>query len=485
MIARDVGGAPTVAGLASAGARLIDAASGAEWTGDRLASEVDKVAAALAPLPAGAVLCLTRNDAASVLRYLGVWAAGRPAILVDASSPAADVAELVERFAPSVVAGLAPTAVGARPGGVRPEDPPPGYALAEPIVLGPIWFRRTEPAPTPHPELRLLLATSGSTGRPRLVRLSERSVRASAAAIRTALAIDPSDVAITALPLHYTLGLSVLHSHLAAGATVVAEAGGVLDRGFWQTVDRHRVTSLTGVPHTFELLIRKPWLPADNPSIRRLCVSGARIRDAVASHFHAAMRQHGGAFYAMYGQTEAGSRICVLPPEWLPEKLGSVGPPIPGTRLSIVPETADQAELVGEVVCHSDTVMMGYADGADDLARGDDLAGILPTGDRGRLDRDGYLWLSGRLSRIGKAYGVRVSLDAVERVSSTIAPAAAVAGDDRVLLWVEGLDKARLTEVAALVAHQLRIHRTAVIVSALPELPRRPNGKVDYDALPA
>ena len=467
--------------LASAGARLIDAATGAEWTGDRLASTVDAIAASLAPLPAGPVLCLTRNDAASVLRYLGVWAAGRPAMLVDPSSSAADVADLVDRFAPSAVAGL--TSIAVR-GGVRPEEPPPGYALAEPAALGPIWLRRREPARAPHPELRLLLATSGSTGRPRLVRLSERSVRASAAAIRAALTIDSSDVAITALPLHYTLGLSVLHSHLVAGATVVAEPRGVLDREFWEAVDRHGVTSLTGVPHTFELLIRKPWQPVENPSIRNLCVSGARVRDAVALHFHALMHQHGGAFHVMYGQTEAGSRICVLPPDHLPAKLGSVGPPIPGTRLSVVPDGADQAEPVGEVVCHSDTVMMGYADDADDLARGDDLAGTLLTGDRGRLDRDGYLWLSGRVSRIGKAYGVRVSLDAVERVSSTIAPAAAVAGDDRVLLWVEGLGKERLTEVAALVAHQLRIHRTAVIVSALPALPRRPNGKVDYDALP-
>jgi len=472
----------TIAGLARPGCRLIDAATGAEWTGDRLGAAVDAVAEALAPLPPGPVLCLTGNDATSVLRYLGVRAARRPAMLVDAGIPAAEAADLVDRFEPSAVIGLAVRATSA--GSVRPDYPPTGYGLADSAGLGPVWVRRTTPEHAPHPDLRLLLATSGSTGRPRLVRQSERSVLASATAICAALRIDRTDVAITALPLHYTLGLSVLHSHLLAGATVVAEARGVLDRGFWESVDRHGVTSLTGVPHTYELLIRQPWRPAENPSIRSLCVSGARIRDAVASHFHTAMQEHGGAFYAMYGQTEAGSRICVLPPEHLPAKLGSVGPPIPGTRLSIVPDGTAGADGVGEVVCRSDTVMMGYADSAADLARGDDQAGTWYTGDHGRLDSDGYLWLSGRASRIGKAYGVRVSLDAVERVSSVIAPAAAVAGDDRVLVWCEGLGEERLPEVAALVAKQLRIHRTAVIVSALPELPRRPNGKVNYDALP-
>lgn len=467
-----------VAGLASPGARLIDATTGRQWTGDRLAAAVDAVAEAVTALPSGPVLCLIRNDAASVLRYLGVRAAGRPAMLMDASVPAADAEDLVTRFEPSAVIGLAAEATRT---GARPDGPPPGYVPADPAALGPSWVRGIAAQHAPHPDLALLLATSGSTGRPRLVRQAERSVRASATAICAALSIDATDVAITALPLYYTLGLSVLHSHLLAGATVVVEARGVLDRGFWDSVDRYRVTSLTGVPHTYELLIRQPWQPADNPSIRNLCVSGARVRDLVASHFHAAMQQHGGAFYVMYGQTEAGSRICVLPPQRLPEKLGSVGPPIPGTRLSIADAGPDG---VGEVVCHSDTVMMGYADTAADLARGDEVGGTWPTGDHGRLDSDGYLWLSGRASRIGKAYGVRVSLDAVEQVSSAIAPAAAVAGDDRVLLWCEGLGEDRLAEVATLVATRLRIHRTAIIVAAVPELPRRPNGKVNYDALP-
>jgi acyl-CoA synthetase (AMP-forming)/AMP-acid ligase II len=452
-----------MSGLLTPGARVVEAATGQTWTGDALDTAVACVAAALEPAPAGAVLCLTRNDAASVLRYLGVLAAQRPAILVDPGITAPDLAEMVQRYEPAAVLGVdaGPTV--------------PAYGVTHTEALGPAWFRSAPAAVAPHDDLRLLLATSGSTGRPRLVRQSAESIRSSAVSIRAALDIDARDVAITSLPLFYTLGLSVLHSHLLAGATVVAEGRGVLDAGFWDSVDRYGVSTVTGVPHTYELLVRRPWSPDQNPSVRVLTVSGGRLRDAVVTNFHAAMEAHGGAFYVMYGQTEAGSRICVLPPEQLPQRLGSVGPPVPGMRLSV----SD-----GEVVCHSATVMMGYADNVEDLGRGDDVNGRLRTGDRGRLDDDGYLWLSGRSGRIGKAYGVRVSLDAVEQVGSAIAPTAAVAGDDRVLVWCEGIATERLADVAALVSQRLRIHHTAVRVAALPALPRRPNGKVDYDALP-
>jgi len=456
--------------LAAPGARLIDAVTGAQWSGARLHGAVGAVAAALERGPRGAVLCLTGNDAGSVLRYLGVRAAGRPAILWDPDTPAGD---LVRRFTPALVVGTAGRAA------------PAGYAVAESDALGPAWVRREPPPVPPHEDLALLLATSGSTGRPRLVRQSAHGVAASATAVASALRLEASDVAITSLPLFYTLGLSVLHSHLRAGASVVVAGGGVLDPGFWTAVDRYGVTGITGVPHTYELLARKPWRPASHPSVRTLTVSGGRLPDALVTRFHTTQAEQGGRLFVMYGQTEAGSRICVLPPEQLPAKLGSVGPPVPGMRLSIRsdPDGMD-AGGAGEVICHSATVMMGYADDADDLARGDELLGTLATGDHGRLDADGYLWLSGRRSRIGKAYGVRVSLDAVEHVTAALAPAAAVAGADRIMIWCEATGSDQLAEVAALVARELRIHRTAITVGALDRLPRRPNGKVDYGALP-
>lgn len=417
-------------------ARLIDAASGESLSGKRLRAALDGVARELDHAPPGVVICPVVNDLPAIVRYLGAVHAGRPVILGEARR------ELVETFQPAAILGET------------------------------TWIRPGPPDVTPHPDLGLMLATSGSTGKPRLVRMSRRSVAATSASIRAALGIGGGEVAITTMPPHYTFGLSVLHTHLEAGATVVVTREGVLRPGFWESVNRHRVTSIAGVPHTYELLRRLPWHPDRGPTVRSLTVSGGRLPDDVATRLHDLT---GGGLYVMYGQTEAGSRICVLPPERLPEKLGSVGPPIPGVRL-----TVDEG---GEVVCHSPGVMMGYAETAADLARGDDLGGVLHTGDGGRLDADGYLWLGGRMSRIGKAFGVRANLDAVEHLVAPLAVAAAVPAGDRVRVVCEGADRETLARVVAVVTSSLGLHRLGVLAESVDQFPRRPNGKIDYQAL--
>lgn len=121
----------------------------------------------------------------------------------------------------------------------------------------------------------------------------------------------------------------------------------------------------------------------------------------------------------MYGQTEATARMAVLPPERLADKLGSAGLALPGGRL--------EADDDGEILYHGPNVMMGYADTADDLSRGDDLGGVLRTGDLGRVDPDGFLHITGRLKRMAKIFGIRVNLDDVERMLRGSGPVAVTA----------------------------------------------------------
>lgn len=235
-----------------------------------------------------------------------------------------------------------------------------------------------------HPDLAVLLA-SGS----RLVRLSRTAVLAGAESIATALGIGPDDVAITSLPLFSGYGLSVLNSHLIRGATVVVEPHGLLDREFWTSVDAFGVTSLAAVPHQYELLCRIGFDPRAHPGLKVLTQAGGRLRPDLIQGFAAKMRAQGtpGRMYVMYG---ASTRVSVLPPDRLPDKLGSVGRAIPGGSLSIED---------GEVVYRGPNVMMGYAECAADLARGDDLGGVLRTGDPGHLDEDGLLYLTGQSIR--------------------------------------------------------------------------------------
>ncbi|MFI7417680.1 AMP-binding protein [Nonomuraea sp. NPDC049684] len=412
--------------------------------GDELARRVARVAEALSRLRPGPLFCGMRNNLASVLRYLAAWQTGRPIALLDPDLSAAALADLVSRFRPAALVGF-----------THAPDGPPG-ARGQ--------------APDPHPDLAVLLATSGSTGNPKLVRLSREAVAANAAAIASALSIMPGEIAPTSLPLHYSYGLSVLNSHLHAGATVVLTEAGLLERSFWTHLDEHKCTSLAAVPYQYEMLRRLRFDRAEHPTIRTLTQAGGRLSPELVSLFAA----QADRFFVMYGQTEATARIAVLPPDRLADKPGSAGQAVPGGRLTIDG---------GEVVYHGPNVMMGYAETAADLARPDDLGGVLRTGDLGRLDDEGFLYVTGRLRRIAKIFGVRVNLDDVEQLLRDTVPVAATSGDDRVTVWAEGLDAAGCRNLARRLGAELRLHWSGFDVRAVERLPLLPTGKIDYRTL--
>ncbi|MFI9843186.1 AMP-binding protein [Nonomuraea sp. NPDC051941] len=425
-------------------ARLVVAGEAAGLGGDELAGHVARTAEALTRLRPGPLFCGMRNNLTSVLRYLAAWRSGRPIALLDPDLAPGALAELVGRFRPAALLGFTHAADG---------SPPP---------------RRD--VPEPHPDLAVLLATSGSTGNPKLVRLSRQAVLANATAIATALAIVPDEIAPTSLPLHYSYGLSVLNSHLIVGATVMLTEAGLLERSFWTHLDAHRCTSLAAVPYQYEMLRRLRYDRSEHPALATLTQAGGRLGQDLVQEFAG----QADRFFVMYGQTEATARIAVLPPDRLADKPGSAGPAIPGGRL-----TVDE----GEVVYHGPNVMMGYAETAADLARGDDLGGVLRTGDLGRLDSEGFLYLTGRLKRIAKIFGVRVNLDDVERLLRGSVPVAATSGDDRVTVWAEGLDATGRAGLARKLGAELRVHWSGFDVRAVDSLPLLATGKIDYRAL--
>ncbi|MEV0146626.1 MULTISPECIES: AMP-binding protein [unclassified Nonomuraea] len=427
-------------------ARLVVAGEPGGLTGDLLAARVERAAQVLAGLPPGPVFCGMRNDLASVVRYLAAWRTRRPVALLDPDLAAGALTGLIRRFRPVGMFGFA-HAVEAAPRGRRD-------------------------AGDPHPDLAVLLATSGSTGNPRLVRLSRRAVLSNATAIATVLAIGPGDVAPTSLPLYYSFGLSVLNSHLAAGATVVLTDAGLLERSFWTHLDGHGCTSLAAVPYQYEMLRRLGFEHAEHPTLTTLTQAGGRLRPELVTHFAARTER----FFVMYGQTEATARIAVLPPDRLADKPGSAGTAVPGGRLSVDG---------GEVIYEGPNVMMGYAETAADLARGDDLGGVLRTGDLGHLDDEGFVFLTGRMKRIAKIFGVRVSLDDVEGLLRDCGPVAATSGDDRVTVWAEGLDRDACARLARRLGTELRLHWSGFDVRAVDRLPLLTTGKVDYRALEA
>ncbi len=438
---------------------LIDAATGEGLTYRELGARVVAASARLraAAGPAGIAVGFVGNDLASVLDYLGALAAGVPIVLLDRRLDDALAGPLLARYRPEVVLGRA-------------------YA-------GPAG------GTAPHPDLAVLLSTSGSTGSPKLVRLSRAALEANARAIAQVLAIGPGEVAPTSLPLPYAYGLSVLNSHLIAGATVVLTEDGLLSDGFWRACRDHGVTSLAGVPHSYQLLRRLDLDRIAPRSLRTFTQAGGRMDPALIRQAHERAHARDGRLYVMYGQTEATARIAILPPGELPARAGAVGRAVPGGELRIVDDGREVGPGTrGEIVYRGPGVMMGYAEHRDDLARGDDLGGELATGDLGYLDDDGHLWITGRARRSAKVFGLRVNLDELEALlhvagSATDAPLAAIAGDDRVAIFVESDDPALAPRLRQTASERTGINPAGFVVTTLSQLPRLPSGKVDYRAL--
>lgn len=188
--------------------------------------------------------------------------------------------------------------------------------------------------------------------------------------------------------------------------------------------------------------------------------------------------EKGWKFYLMYGQTEAAPRISFVPPDRLLDKVGSIGIAIPGGKLYVDP-------LDGELVYEGPNVMLGYAESRLDLARPDELQGVLRTGDLARVDGDGYFYVTGRKKRFVKLAGNRVGLDEVEqKIQSALNVSTSVGGrDERMVIWLEGKDDQLAEAVKLLLAEQYGIHHSMFRIRVVQELPMLQTGKKDYAAL--
>ncbi len=334
-----------------------------------------------------------------------------------------------------------------------------------------------------HPDLALLLTTSGSTGSPKLVRLSHENVEANASAIAEYLGLHPADRGITSLPLHYCYGLSVLHSHLVAGASVALTDLSVTDPCFWVRVRDTRVTGLAGVPYTFGLLDRVGFADMTLPHLRYVTQAGGRMAPDRVRHWAETGRRQGWDLYVMYGQTEATARMAYLPPDQAVVRPDAVGRPVAGGTFTIDPVDDGSSDGPGEVVYRGPNVMLGYAETPADLALGRTVA-ELRTGDLGRIDDDGHLHVVGRASRFLKLFGLRVDLDAAERILADSGIDAVCTGTDEVL--VVGVEESRATtarvdvvRIRTLAVAALGLPAGAVHVWVTSSLPRLRSGKPD------
>lgn len=249
-----------------------------------------------------------------------------------------------------------------------------------------------------------LFHTGGTTGRPKLARHSHSQQVACAFQIASCLAGETTPVGLCGLPLFHVNAVFItgLSLWLQGGSVLLAGAAGyrnpaLLDN-FWDIVERHRVTTFSCVPTILNELSRRPIEGRDIASLEYAVCGAAPLSREMADQFE---RTTGLVLIEGYGQTE-GTCASTLNPRYGERRIGSVGLPLPYSGLRVV-ELDEQKRVLrdcepeeeGSVLISGPNVFDGYVcaeDNRDIWAE----PGWLITGDLGRLDAEGYLWLTGR-----------------------------------------------------------------------------------------
>jgi long-chain acyl-CoA synthetase len=262
-----------------------------------------------------------------------------------------------------------------------------------------------------------IIFTSGSTGIPKGVMISHRNLIANTESIITYLKINQDDRMLVVLPFYYCYGLSLLHTHLRVGGSIVLNNSFIFLGSIINNLLDYKCTGFAGVPSHFQILLRKSDLFKSTkfPDLRYVTQAGGKLAPIFIDEFRSSHPEV--TFIVMYGQTEATARLSYLPPELYEAKKGSMGKGIPGVELRVVNENGEKIKPgeIGEVIAQGYNIMLGYF--ADEEGTRNALReGWLYTGDLGTVDQDGYIFLTARKKEIIKVGGKRVSPKEIEAV---------------------------------------------------------------------
>ena len=348
------------------------------------------------------------------------------------------------------------------------------------------WIARDTGSSFPpiDPALQLLLSTSGTTGSQKYVRLSRDAVVANARQIAEALAIDERSVGIAHLPLHYSYGLSVVTSHLVAGGRLCLINDSITSPSFWSKIENVGGSHFPGVPFHYVALARLGAGLVPN-SVKTFTQAGGALDLRVQTKIRDWATQRGGQFFVMYGQTEASPRMATLQHADHARKAGSVGVALAGGQFSIVDENGAPlpADAVGTVVYEGPNVMLGYATSRADLGNGDEMNGRLETGDLGRLDWEGFLYLTGRTKRFAKIAGYRLGLDEIEQELFAVCPVACLDLGEKIAVAHEQESETALKARVRELADSYKVPSSSFALRKITQIPRASSGKIDYARL--
>ena len=367
---------------------------------------------------------------------------------------------------------------------------PDGTAVNQVTACEKAWgytlYETGNPLCALHPDLSHLLPTSGSTGSPKLVRHMYSNIEAAGLNISTFFELKETDRPLMVLPLYYTMGLSMVFSHLRVGATILITGRNMTDPVFWKFLKEQHASSFTGVPYSFQILNLMRFFRMDLPDLELLTQGGGKMPTDLNEKFVSYCMEHGKRWIATYGQSECTARMAYLPAKWAKEKMGSIGIAVPNGELSLQDENGQPIttpHTEGEMCYRGKNVTMGYARQQSDLSLGDERHGFIRTGDLAYFDEDGCYYIVGRMGRFLKLFGMRVGLDECEQIiqSECGAECACVGTDEKMIVYiVNGNLQDRVKEI---LVNKTHIVATSFVIRVISEIPKNEAGKKLYSKL--
>ncbi len=393
------------------------------WTYAELDAAVGRMARRLAPLGAGPGSTVALVAHPSPLSVQAVWAIPRTGAVLAPLNPVLGVAGMeaaLDAVGPDLILStdtdLGDVALDAdwvttlddlpRPAGRESEG------RAEPDDA-----TAPDPVPDPDPRPFALLWTSGTSGEPGAVPILASALDASARASVARLDLTGEDRWYASLSLGHVGGLALVHRAAHVGCILLVR-GRFSAEVLAELINRDGLTHASLVPTMLRRLLDVRGGERVPSTLRCLLVGGAAAGGALVPN----ALELGYPVALTYGLTEACSQVATAPPDLVVDKPGTVGFPIDGLELRIRED--------GEICARGGTVSPGAVD----------EGGWLATGDLGRIDGDGHLWITGRISDRIVTGGTTVDPRSVEVVLEGLpgVSAAAVAGipDD---VWGEAV----------------------------------------------
>ena len=407
---------------------------------------------------------------------MAAWLAGAALVPLNKSLPAADLEWLVAKAAPRVLL--------TEDDGAAPEGPLrlPAVAAELPEASLPAAL-----APVAPDELAMIMFTSGTTGVPKGVCHTLRAIGGNAGRVARVLGLTADDRIFINTPPYFTSGICHFLTLLAAGGSTVGRRGFFFGDGLLAEMAELGCTGFGGAPAHLVRVVEPLADGATVPGGVRFWVSSG---DHLSLDTIARARRllPDVALFNMYGLTEVGGRLCVLPPAELERRRGSVGRPLADMAVTVrAPDGAPVPDgEQGELYVDGPLVMGGYLD-EPRLTDAALTAHGFRTGDFGHRDADGFVWVAGRKDDIIKRGGEKVSIVHIQEALRTLgrfADVAVIAVDDAILghvpvAFVVPADGAPVKRTAV-----MRELRGLLPASSLPsrivpldEIPRTGSGK--------